>query len=567
MKKALEVAKEIAREYAQAVDSHKYKSITCKSIDSLSKEKFITCQRLEQLTIEAANPLSAVYAISQLSDAVYSNLLPRYLGESTPHFSMRAIWIHCDQHVAITEKVGVHLPSIFLNMKRRNFDAFCRRVIELGYNTVILGTRSFSFMEKSPVVFKELSMLIECFSDYGIAVVVKPNFYFYPDKGLVFSPLSEELQEKIKLAFHDFFMASKGVKSVFWRSLFDHSDFQLHPIGRNRTKEEKTQIELEIIERALPEDTQLIYYLPCDGSVMAQEQCQWLNNLVNRASKSTVFSFSSVAGDVTCDHEKEHPFWKTLRSSRVISGTPLMPIINTGGIDQGEGLWPSLPIDLLTKYLPTDSKHNFAGAIHLAPRIPKKGSLSDCAYWVASQVMWGRGTPTHLLTAWFEIHHPHVDIEKYLPVLKRTRKLIIELSNMRFLAMNPKRKKNDSQEVRLSGERMFAEFNEIEHLIAEWHVRSNSSVCSLKDYYDVFFRDAKKILAQYLQDNDISVSQSSGKDTKGEGFWSIIEKCKGEGLVLASKTKFLEKPLIGERGSLSHKIYWQSTIEDLVQTE
>lgn len=552
MKKALKIAKEFLDECIQSVESNSHIDIFCKSIGTSNIESFSLTRRFNEVSIEASNGLCAAYAMSYLKKNILNTCNESCFGEKKPIFPLRPIWIRCDTSVAITENIGIHIPTLFLDVKKKKIESFCRRTIELGFNAVILGSYGECFGEKPNVVFNELATLCQLFADFGLKLILKP-FIYVDTSNFICSPLSLELSERVSSAIKQLLQEIPDIEYLFWTSLYENSDFQFHPLGRNKTKEEKTLIEMKILEKSLQSSTKLIYYLPCKNKKIAEEQSKWLLNLMKEAKSPTIIAFSSVAGPPSQDHLEIHPFFDRIQNCLRTSFTPLLPILNVGGIDQGEGLWPNICFELNQKYFSYLNASVYIGIIHLTATMPRQGSFLDCALWTSAQLMWEKSPVEVLVKTWFKAFHKNLESERYIFIFKKTRQIIVELSEKRILMeLENTRDQLNQDLLRFQGLRLLAECKEIECLLKIEQAEKGNHI-TIKDYYRFFLRDVRNLIKKVLLQFDVSAPNNLEGEDKGDGFWVNAD--------LKISSQLLENPNIGDVGSPSHKIYWESNLE------
>lgn len=560
MKKALLIAKEISRDHSQASENKRYKPILCRSIGSERQEIFSAKCVSGEISVEASNTLAATYAISQMRMGVLSGHLSEYLDEQKPLYDLRPLWIDCNKAVAISDKVGIHLPGFFLEKNKKTFESFCRRLLELGFNAVVFGSQDFSFREKSAVSFKELSLLQEMLSDYGIKMIVKPSIYYRADeKELFFLPQHELFREKVVEALADLKACVPSLDYLLWESCYLHTDYQRHPLGREFTKLEKVSSEVRLVEEALGNDIGLIFYLPCRDWQCAKVQSEWIPELLNEVGDKTTFAFSAVAGDPKEDHATPHPLWGQLRSEPVLAATPLLPILNSGAVGQGEGVWPGLTLDLVEDYYSRCMSGNFCGIMSLAGHIPREGSLADCNLWVAGQRMWRELSPYLLAQTWFEAKRRDIDFLKYLDLFKSIRTIIKGLSFLRSLNEEKNRDKFSSEECRLYAESLLAQLKFMECAVKRAGEAAVGGKTSLKTYIEFFLNDARRMIVHSLQCYNISINHAVEGEGVHEGIWT--ESSGGDGGRTVSQVVFFKEARRGEAGSRLHKLLWESRID------
>jgi hypothetical protein len=559
MKKALEVAKEISRGYSQDIENEKYKTVYCESVQNDPYDEYTIHYQSKEFSIHATNPRAAAYAMSQLKAHVMGKHHQDIIGVTKPLYKLRPIWIRSDQHVSLTENVGCYLPSFFLGKKRNNFEKFCQRILELGFNAVILGSRGLTVEQKSTTSFKELQVLHQLFGEYGIHLIIKPVVYTPPgDSSFFLTPCEQQFVQRVKQALSDIRKVAPSLKYVLWESVYCDEDFHYHPSGREQTKFDKVCGELRLVEGELSDGTTLIYYLPTTDAAMARKQADWFSRFLNEAGERTICAFSAVAGSPEGDHLGSHPFWEVLRQTDHPTSTPVMPILNTGGVHQGGGYWPNFPVDLFEEYLFQQEDFPIAGFVHCMRNIPKKGSLADAFAWVAGMSMWRRRHPKDLLQTWCRGHFPDGDFSCLMALLKKARSVILELSFFKDSTVEAPL----AEGVRCRVDTVLAMIKEIEYVVKNSLKFRGFAKRAVKEMFQLFIKDARRNVLQFAYDHDVSISSSMGSDFQGEGVWTQLSSGGvGGGAVSAGRVTLLDEPHIGEDGTPSHKVHWEVNIE------
>ena len=291
----------------------------------------------------------------------------------------------------------------------------------------------------------------------------------------------------------------------------------------------------------------LIFYVPVADDEAHRQYGISLQDVCNSAGKGTIIAFSAVCGTPIHDHLPAHPFWNQLRLSRQKVTTPLMPIINAGGVNQGEGLWPSLPFDLF-HYFQCSCRHHFAGVAVIANHLPASGGFLDCSLWVAAQLQWRDAPPENLIETWFKAHRPDIDYPLEKDFFKQMRDIAKELSYLRFLKG---RKKYTVEELRLLIESLLARLKVIKLKAAK------DRPMSLIDQVNLFLIDARWILLNFASSCDVPLLPSAGEEDLQESFWTKAAQAHSSRNGL--KTLMLEIP---EKGTPQmQRIYHGNFIE------
>lgn len=327
-----------------------------------------------------------------------------------------------------------------------------------------------------------------------------------PSEGLLWIQKAPTL-EKIQQTSSDF---------IFWESQWQQIDFFHHADAENYTRLELITQELDRVERALPNDVELIFYIPGEASA------SWIPQICDAAGPKTHIAFSAVAGEPMQDHLGPHPLWKILNEIPDSSSTKLLPIVNLGMIGQGWGLWPTIPFDIYERYFcRLRGKDPFAGIIALVPAVPKGHGFLHCALWTGAHLLQKEWQGVDILIEeWFRLFKPDINYFRFADTLKGFRTLTLEASLLR------------DRDNKSLAEAIKARLLHFEQLLEKEH-------SSLKDSFTYFAADLRRMISpnSYFEDGDSFWTQKAG-----------------------SKFVFLEKPQRGKGGSRMAAIYDENLI-------
>jgi hypothetical protein len=328
---------------------------------------------------------------------------------------------------------------------------------------------------------------------------------------------------------------------LFWISQYTQT------IENNKTFSERLQEEMNAAEKMIENRSHLIFYVPFDKGMRGWHNPHLLRDLCLAAGKGTTLAFSAVAGHPAYDHLPRHPFLAQLQRQKEQHSTPLLPIINTGSLCQGEGLWPSISFDLFESSCMRDARRQFTGFISMANRLPADQGFLDCNLWVAGQIQSKNDHPDALIEAWFLSKLPEVDYSKFREVLKSIRNTIVDLSYLRHL---PEECSYTPEEKRLLVDHLMGNLKVI-------HMKSDKmSLNPLQEQILIFIRDAKRMLLHISQSHRIDLSLSLEDGDLQDSFWTktIGSSSHRDGLQIS----ILDKPHYGPIGSPSYEIYHQT---------
>lgn len=440
---------------------------------------------------------AAVYGLSHLEIGVQSGHLSELLGEWKPRFPLRPLWIKSS------------IPEEY-------YPRLCRRLLSLGYNSVILTS-------KEGVV--SLKKLCDCMHAYGLKLFIKPN-------SCSKKSLSELFQDLPKL------------DGIFYQAEGCHSELIDLSCSQEATRRELMLEEMQLLRKAIPSAAELIYYLPAADSIEAAEQSLWLPRALPHVTENTILAFSAVSGNPTADHLPSHPLWEKLRGMPTLSSPALMPIINIGAVDQGEGLWPTLTFDLLERFAALCQRHHFAGLIGLVHSLPAEGSLLDCCLWVGAQIQWKERSIQPVASSWFAARRPDLDFLTNANALKELREVAINLSLLRAHYL----KQTDQisrEQCRCLIERLWVQVKGLE-LRFDSSKGSSNARPNWSDYYIFFARDARRLILFFIRHLQLSLPNLGRFEESGSGFWTSFQP---------SAPFFLDVPFSGDPGSLMSMIH------------
>jgi len=251
-------------------------------------------------TIEAESPLAATFGLSLLRTALASGHLAEYLGDHTPKFALRPLWVK-------------NLRKSWLE-DGHSVEKMCQRILLLGYNTFIFAS--------SDIDEKILNVI----NAYGIRVSIKLKTE--PSKAPSF--FDTDYPEYLEKILRPVTRWSENIDFLSWESTIYNQQVYQHRNARDLLQLDLARLEIEKLEDQLEGRCQLIYSIPTLNTPMAEKQSHWIPTLCNEISEKTIISFSAHAGDPCSDYLPPHPLWEKLRSAKHYSHLNLLPIVNIG---------------------------------------------------------------------------------------------------------------------------------------------------------------------------------------------------------------------------------------------
>lgn len=558
MKKCQELALVLADEYHEMAKLQRLPQLKWHLGKDKTLESYSAACHAGTLDLYAEGPLAQAYALSFMTVAVKSGHLADYLGPRKPKFALRPLWLGSTIKVAISKHVHLHVPEIMLAEDRQFWlPRFCKRLLECGYNSVMIGAQHGTFISKPAKQVLDLHVICQQMLDHGIQMIVKPKFYLPLDASPAQKcPYDDNFASFLTTACNELATELPLLSHIFWESMLFYSNYRHHPHAKEATTIEIVLKEVRLLESTLGRNAGLIFYVPSPNPQAAQKQAAWIPELLDDLGPKTVLAFSAVAGEITADHQLDHPLWKALRLHRESSATPLLPIINFGAVRQGEGLWPIANLDLCERFIPRCQRHNFLGLIGFANHLPKQGSLLDSLLWVAGHSQWHSLQPHLLAETWFKAFYPNTDFSQCYLLLADARKIALRTSSLYALACNKKRSNFTSEEWRLYAEEILAQLKLL-HMQCDKFFKDNfqSGSQDLQKYFYYFIADIKRFIINFWQFTHLPAINLLNKEEIDQGFW-------GQTASKASSpiTWFCNEPQRGAPGSDMEAIFLQSRL-------
>ncbi len=526
MRKCQELATALAAEYAEKSKNKRMPKLIL-SLKDKPDEGFSAKYSAGKLSIHAGSLLAQTYAICHLGAAINAGHLPDSLGENHPRFPLRPLWLKALMEVFLTDHVTLHLPEFMLAEDAKVLiPRFCKRLIECGYNSVLIGTHlsnwklSPSTTTSSPTT--NLEDIFQQLHDHGIKIILKPNFAIDATTLFLGSP---QLKTHLQNSFDALFRLFPKIDAFFWESLCQTPAYLNDPMALDSTDGEIALTEIKLLEHCLQNRSNLIFYIPSPPKNEALRQARWITKFVDEMGVKSLLSFNAVSGSFYDDHSADHPLWELLRTSPDVSSTALLPIINIGLVKQGEGLWPITNFDLLDRFVSRCYRHHFEGAIGLISHIPESGSLLDCNLWVAGQTLWRDHPPFLIAETWFKAFRPAEDAQFSLELMKIARGIVLQLSLLRSIASNESEGISlGIDEAKIHGESILSSLKKLK-LLYEKQVSlhldvKDDSRPSIKEYFSFFAHDVKQLLGSFLPTFNLPLSHVLDEEESQISFWS-----------------------------------------------
>lgn len=535
MEKAKLVFEELKQKYEKQKALKNAPAINWLPIGESLSEDFSIQHAGGIISLKAHGYLGAIYGLQSIRTGIESGHLVDFLGQTTPHFKIRPIWLEDAIKTVLSEPSQLH--------------AFCKRVLELGYNALVVDQSNERIALKS---------FCEKLQSYGLKVILKLSF-LQNQKWASLSPFDKTYRDAIADCLKTLLSQNHCFDFLFWESQWQQAEFTHDHDSDSYTLPEMVLAEARMIENSLDESKALIFFLPSADAMAAKQSAEWMPRLADDLEKKTILAFSAVAGDIFVDYLPPHPFWDKLRSRTASSSAALMPILNIGHVKQSEGLWPVLVDDLIDEYVPRCRQGHFSGILAIANQIPREGGIHDCNLWTASQCMWKKQLPAFLwIETWFSAYRPDWNYPLYSPILHQIR----ALSKQLFLLRSLSHEKHSSQECRLFAESILIQLNEIQAKLEKEERKriKKSEKTTLWDYFTFFAYDARRMVLDLMQFFNISVPNLLEENDIKESFWTESSLKANQGVRSNGRIVFLKSPNKGAPNSRMNMIYQENRL-------
>lgn len=465
------------------------------------------------------------------------------------NLSLKPLWIRSECTVSLGN-LHLSLPEFMVHSNQsenQKLHEFCLRLKELGYDSLLIGSRNGVFSNAKNLKMSDLSGLHQVLKSYDLKLILKLQLTGESEKftqcvleGEYKNYLTDSINEALKYVKPDYWFWEANLKEQF----FSRNSKSFEMTGYERILAEAKLIEDVLSNAGIP----LIFYLPSNNLESAKKHADWLLKLSIDINQQTILAFPMVSSLPWHDHASINPFFESLRKEDCFSYTALMPIINIGSVSQGEGFWPVVISDSVDEFLKRFSMGYFVGAIGLCNYLPQKGSFHDCNLVIANKSLYHQKPVSIALEEWISHYWPEVEMSEIAKMLNKWRAIALDLSALRVV--NENKETISNEESRLMAESLLSEIKCQQLKLSKIKVfqKRNGSVC-LADYFTYFARDAKHIIEEFLYSHNQSLPDALlGKDEPQESFWTTPQR--------TGKATLLAEP---QRGSgIMEQIYCQT---------
>jgi hypothetical protein len=281
-------------------------------------------------------------------------------------------------------------------------------------------------------------------------------------------------------------------------------------------------------------DKELIYYLNLEDRFTTKACARWFEEILDAIPNGVTVAFSRAVGDVRNQSFHENTILRSLEMSLDASSTPLMPVMNMGGVSWGEGLWPAPPLRELESTLHMmQSLHPFAGVIPLTSYLPAEDGFLKGTLWVAGQTQWHSECPMRLMEMWL---YGSMQVKKSSDI----RGLLQDAENVVALLQKSKSSANHEQEYK---ERVLGHIVSYAELM-KYKLRQlgRKERGSLYHMFEFFLRDVKKLSLLWSQEWKIKLQGVAEGDDMKDSLWVHVETHGSRGLGGSVRGALLKEP-------------------------
>lgn len=426
------------------------------------------------------------------------------LQAAPPVVADRWLWLPGERVAHLKEGFSVALPACITERDLANPEEkakrLSRKLFALGYHGLIFGARRDLPAGEAFMGAPLLGPLLKALHQLGVETALQPTLRKETFGGGC--PVNPSYSSKVREALNSWFQREgEAPKALLWWSRSADRSFHHDPAAAEYLQNELILEELRLVEKAVAGRCKLFFYLnqSWEGKEKAVRQ-NCLQLLCDESAKGTNILFSAATKESTKATETPHPFLNDLREREGALHTQFLPIVNLGGVAQGEGLWPCVYVKEASKLFQNHS----GGMIALANTLPELDSLLGGSLWSGAQTLLKGGSPESHFETWLQALRPHWKEEDRLA-----------LSEASLLAANLKEIQQSKSEEGLKNRLSALIFRE--RVLQQFDVQPD-----LKLLLTAFARDFKRIVGFIANQKGVALGGMIEGDINGPGFWTVL---------------------------------------------
>ncbi len=470
---------------------------------STEKDVYYVEARDSQALAEAALQLSVV-------DRSAGKLLIQ--GEQKPKFSLRPLWLFGEEYAASSG--GISLPS-FDEQSHDEIttmaDRYALTLLGMGLNGLILGDPW-----KNPIGttnHAKVKTFLSRLKAYGI------HLYALVTPSLDEPPSMKDLQSR-----------SQALKEDL-ESSFQELDGILVFAKMALTFDERTPFQDRLLQQMdvwsqAAGHKKVLFHLDLHQLYDANRALEWSEELIDYAPQNLSLVVAPYIGRGDQVSTQTNPFLSVLkRESRL----PMTILLNTGGVNWGEGLWPTPMLSLHQEMTSLLERKSSIGPILMTRFLPRKCSYFRGVLWAAGQSQWQGRRYQDFLSFWLENYLQVESQEPAIELLLLADQLLLDLQKVKSL----KNEKN-SMEERLK--LLLAQAS-----LLQVQLKGQKGLGELVPLCMFFVRDVRKLVLLWSQEHKIRLQHVAEGDDLKDSFWVQVHHS-SKGLGGSVQGKFLETP-------------------------
>lgn len=481
----------------------------------------------EKLYVKASSISSLNTAFSQISIASRANEEQNFLGSCSPKYSFRPIWLFGEETLYLKGYPVVSLPKGAKERPGEIAKEIAFALIEAGYQTIVLGDPWLT--TEGSLTLDSAQEFLRALKKYGISI------YLFLNPCIQEKDPFETFQEKIREHYRIIEQEFNLIDGVMTRSVpkIEYPEIFTYP--------KRLLMQINSYEELIG-DKKLLFYFDFKDAYESEQCGEWMEEILDGVGPKTSLSFSSFIGDMRGQSFKKNAVWKALNDSWDSSTTPIVPLINAGGVDCGEGLWPNSPLTLFHNISSSLHRHPFSGILPFTRYLPLKRGLLRATLWSLGASQWQKQTPEELmelfLKAYFNIKHTHLIKE----LLHDSEEISHTLQKVQS---NPQK---ESKELALYLKYILSKVDILDFKIKKMPKDHLSYM------FKMFVRDVKKKLLLWNQQWQLHINEIASGDDLKESFWIDIEHSSRGGLGGSVQGEQRESPYAPENNQEMQEI-------------
>ncbi|OJU81260.1 MAG: hypothetical protein BGO10_03390 [Chlamydia sp. 32-24] len=461
-----------------------------------------------------------LFALNNLKLAIKGKKIFSVLGRHFSEVENKILMLNGTYPTKVEENLFIFLPPIFCS-SFEEFETFCLRIVEIGYNSIIF-TKG-----KAIEIDKDIDLQwMETFKKFGIKVFFK-FFKKNEEKNFVncFDP--SNLSN---------FLSKDFVKGVFWEATSNFSDAHQKYFLNDCTYLDLIKDEISSLQNTIPKNIDIIYQISIEPIKDIIDD-YWLKQLCCLTSKRCTVAYSWFEGDFLEEYKSENFFIKFWKYNLYSHHYRFYPLLNTGSINLGEGLWPVIrkkTYELVHKSL----NNGLKGFIAVSNGFPQKYSFLDFSLWLNACASWKSPSINYLFDLLITIFNGDAG-DDFVGWFEEVEKYVLKLNWIKSLHFESQREQICVEEYKMHAEIMVVKLKELENNLIK--ILDKKEKNDIYHYFTFFKKDAKRILLNFSHFFRLPNQNFIQEEDTLTSFWSEFSSLDKK---TSQEIRFFEKPNI-----------------------